>query len=93
VFLAACNATHNLTERLARWLLRVRDVTGSDTFVLTQEFIAEMLGVRRTSVSITAHQLQAGGIISYKPGHISIDTHPTFPRRPVWREVDLAPAR
>ena len=47
---AACNATHNLSERLARWLLRVRDVTGSDSFVLTQEYIAEMLGVGRTSV-------------------------------------------
>jgi len=70
---AACNAAHNLDERLARWLLRVRDVTGSDTFVLTQEFIAEMLGVRRTSVSIVAHQLQQAGLISYRRGHISID--------------------
>jgi CRP-like cAMP-binding protein len=70
---AACNAVHNLQERLARWLLRVRDVTGSDRFELTQEFIAEMLGVRRTSVSIVAHQLQQAGLISYKRGHISID--------------------
>jgi CRP-like cAMP-binding protein len=70
---AACNAVHNLHERLARWLLRVRDVTGGDAFVLTQEFIAEMLGVRRTSVSIVAHQLQQAGLISYRRGHISID--------------------
>jgi CRP-like cAMP-binding protein len=70
---AACNAAHNLEERLARWLLRVRDVTGSDTFELTQEFMAEMLGVRRTSVSIVAHAMQAAGLISYRRGHVSID--------------------
>jgi CRP-like cAMP-binding protein len=69
---AACNAAHNLEERLARWLLRVRDATGSDSFVLTQEFIAEMLGVRRTSVSIVANQLQQAGLISYRRGHITI---------------------
>lgn len=69
---AACNATHNLSERLARWLLRVRDVTGSDSFQLTQEFIAEMLGVGRTSVSIVAHTLQQAGMISYSRGHIRI---------------------
>lgn len=69
---AACNAAHNLHERLARWLLRVRDVTGSDQFVLTQEFIAEMLGVGRTSVSIVAHTLQQAGMINYRRGHISI---------------------
>ena len=70
---AACNATHNLQERLARWLLRVRDVTGSDRYELTQEFIAEMLGVGRTSVSVVAHQWQQAGLISYRRGHISID--------------------
>jgi CRP-like cAMP-binding protein len=70
---AACNATHNLHERLARWLLRVRDVTGSDSFHLTQEYIAEMLGVRRTSVSLTAHAFQQAGIISYRRGHITIE--------------------
>jgi len=70
---AACNAKHNLNERLARWLLRVRDVTFSDSFHLTQEFIAEMLGVGRTSVSVVAHQLQQAGMISYRRGHISID--------------------
>jgi CRP-like cAMP-binding protein len=70
---AACNAMHGLHERLARWLLRVRDVTGSDSFQLTQEFIAEMLGVRRTSVSITAHAFQQAGIISYRRGQIKIE--------------------
>jgi CRP-like cAMP-binding protein len=70
---AACNATHNLPERLARWLVRVRDATGSDSFVLTQEFIAEMLGVGRTSVSIVAHSLQQAGLVSYRRGHIKIE--------------------
>jgi CRP-like cAMP-binding protein len=51
---AACNATHTIEARLARWLLRCRDLQGSDELLLTQEFISEMLGVRRTSVSVVA---------------------------------------
>lgn len=70
---AACNATHTLNERLARWLLHTRDVLGGDSFLLTQEFMAEMLGVRRTSVSIVAHTLQQAGLISYRRGHIKIE--------------------
>jgi CRP-like cAMP-binding protein len=71
---AACNVTHDLQARLARWLLRVRDVTGSDSFVLTQESIAEMLGVGRTSVSITAHTMRQAGLISYRRGQIRVET-------------------
>jgi Crp-like helix-turn-helix domain len=52
---AACNVTHTIEERLARWLLRARDLSQSDTLPFTQEFLAEMLGVRRTSVSVVAH--------------------------------------
>jgi len=70
---AACNACHTLNERLARWLLHTRDVLGSDNFLLTQEFMAEMLGVRRTSVSIVAHALQQAGLVSYRRGHIKIE--------------------
>jgi len=70
---AACNASHTLNERLARWLLHTRDVLGGDSFLLTQEFMAEMLGVRRTSVSIVAHTLQQAGLISYRRGHIKIE--------------------
>lgn len=70
---AACNAAHSLNERLARWLMRARDAVGSDSFVLTQEFMAEMLGVRRTSVSIAAHTLQQTGLIYYRRGHIKIE--------------------
>ena len=69
---AACNATHTVEARLARWLLRCRDLQGSDDFQLTQEFIAEMMGVRRTSVSVVANTLQQAGLIRYSRGHIRI---------------------
>lgn len=69
---AACNATHTIEARLSRWLLRCRDLVGSEDLALTQEFIAQMLGVRRTSVSIVANTLQQAGFIRYKRGHIRV---------------------
>lgn len=69
---AACNATHTVEARLARWLLRCRDLQGSDDLLLTQEFISEMMGVRRTSVSVVANTLQQAGLIRYRRGHIRI---------------------
>jgi CRP-like cAMP-binding protein len=69
---AACNITHNIEERLARWLLRARDLSRSDTLPFTQEFLAEMLGVRRTSVSVVAHTLQRAGFLKYARGRIQI---------------------
>jgi CRP-like cAMP-binding protein len=69
---AACNAIHTIEARLSRWLLRCRDLTGSEDLPLTQEFIAQMLGVRRTSVSIVANTLQQAGLIKYKRGHIRV---------------------
>jgi CRP-like cAMP-binding protein len=69
---AACNASHSVEARLSRWLLRTRDLTGSDTLELTQEFLAQMLGVRRTSVSLVAHMLQNAGFIRYRRGHVEI---------------------
>jgi len=69
---AACNATHTIEARLSRWLLRCRDLIGSEDLALTQEFVAQMLGVRRTSVSIVAHTLQQAGLIRYKRGHIRV---------------------
>ena len=69
---AACNATHTIEARLARWLLRSRDLQGSDDLVLTQEFLAEMLGVRRTSVSVIANTFQQAGFIRYSRGHIRV---------------------
>jgi CRP-like cAMP-binding protein len=69
---AACNATHTLEARLSRWLLRCRDLLASDEIALTREFVAEMLGVRRTSVSVVANTLQQAGLIKYKRGHIRL---------------------
>jgi len=69
---AACFSRHRLESRLARWLLRARDLQGSDEFTLTQEYLAGMLGVRRTSVSLVAHTLQTAGLISYRRGHIKL---------------------
>jgi CRP-like cAMP-binding protein len=69
---AACNAVHSLDQRLARWLLRVQDVTGSDSFKVTQDFMANMLGVRRTSVSMVAHALREAHLIDYQRGKMTI---------------------
>jgi CRP-like cAMP-binding protein len=69
---AACNAAHTLEARLSRWLLRCRDLLGSEDIPLTQEFLAQMLGVRRTSVSLVAHTLQQAGLIRYRRGHIRV---------------------
>jgi CRP-like cAMP-binding protein len=69
---AACNATHTLEERLSRWLLRCRDLLDSDDIPFTQEFLAEMLGVRRTSVTFVASALQKSGLIRYRRGHIRL---------------------
>ena len=69
---AACNATHVIESRLSRWLLRAADLHGSAQLPLTQEYIAQMLGVRRTSVTVVARTLQEAGMISYKRGKIKL---------------------
>lgn len=69
---AACNATHPIESRLSRWLLRAADLCGSDELPLTQEYIAQMLGVRRTSVSVVAGTLQQAGMIRYRRGRIQL---------------------
>jgi CRP-like cAMP-binding protein len=69
---AACFASHNVQARLCRWLLRARDLSDSDTLSFTQEYLAEMLGVRRTSVTVDAHTLQRAGMIKYARGKIQI---------------------
>ncbi len=69
---AACNATHVIESRLARWLLRAADLHGSPELPLTQEYIANMLGVRRTSVTLVARTLQEAGMIHYSRGHIRL---------------------
>ena len=69
---AACNATHTAEERLTRWLLMCSDTVSSTELRLTQEFMAEMLGTRRATVSVSAMVLQNEGFIKYSRGHIKI---------------------
>jgi CRP-like cAMP-binding protein len=73
---AACNATHTSEERLSRWLLMCQDRIESEELRLTQEFIAEMLGTRRATVSVAAMVLQSDGYIKYNRGHIRIIDRP-----------------
>jgi CRP-like cAMP-binding protein len=70
--LGACNRLHGAEQRLARWLLMLRDRAESDTFLLTQEFMATMLGARRTTVTLAAGTLQRHGLIQYSRGKIHI---------------------
>ncbi len=68
----ACNALHTIEQRAARWLLATQDRVGEDEVLLTQEFLAEMLGVQRTYVTRVAKALQAAGVIRYQRGRITI---------------------
>jgi CRP-like cAMP-binding protein len=68
---AACNAAHTLQARTCKWLLRMHDLVGVD-LPLTQEFLAQMMGVRRTSVTDVAGDLQRAGMITYSRGRIHI---------------------
>jgi len=69
---AACNHFHSLEQRCCRWMLMTHDRMHSDQFLLTQEFLAMMLGVRRTGVSAAASTLQRAGLIRYKRGNVTI---------------------
>ncbi len=68
----ACNGHHPANERCARWLLMAHDRVEGDVLLLTQEFLSQMLGLRRGSVTIAASALQEAGFISYSRGHITI---------------------
>lgn len=69
---AGCNGLHSTEQRCARWLLATQDRSGSDEFPLTQELLAEMLGVRRQSISAIASSLQRMGIVRYSRGQMTI---------------------
>jgi CRP-like cAMP-binding protein len=69
---AACAHLHKVEQRCCRWLLMTRDRMPSDEFLLTQEFLGMMLGVRRPSVSLTMTDLQKAGLIEYSRGRVKI---------------------
>ena len=68
----ACNALHSVEARFCRWLLSCHDRIDSDRVSLTQEFLADMLGVQRTTVTVVARTLQASGLIRYSRGVVDI---------------------
>ena len=70
--IATCNRLHGVEERLARWLLMTADRVGSDALPLTQEFLSQMLGSTRSTVTIAAGILQKAGLISYSRGNVKI---------------------
>jgi len=69
---AACNRLHTNEERLSRWLLMSHDRVGVDEFAITHEFLGQMLGSRRATVTLSAGVLQAAGLIRYHRGHVAI---------------------
>jgi CRP-like cAMP-binding protein len=73
---AVCNGRHTLEERLARWLLMEHDRAEGDQFAMTHEFMAMMLGVRRSGVTVTAGALKQAGLISYRNGQMTILDRP-----------------
>jgi CRP-like cAMP-binding protein len=72
----ACNALHSVEARFCRWLLTCRDRISSDQMALTQEFLADMLGVQRTTVTVVARALQEKGYIRYRRGVVDIVDRP-----------------
>ena len=72
---AACNRLHSHEQRLSRWLLMSRDRAGVDTFTITPEFLGQLLGGRRSTVSVAAGILQAAGLIIYQRGVLTVVDH------------------
>jgi len=68
----ACNTLHAVEERTARWLLMTHDRAGKDEFLLTHEFLSELLGVRRQTISLTAGTLQRAGLVTYRRGLLRV---------------------
>ena len=71
--LAACNGLHEVEDRLARWILMVQDRLGAQELPLTQEFLGQMLGARRATVTMSAGNLQRAGLIEYRRGLIRVE--------------------
>ncbi len=68
----ACNAIHGVEARLARRLLRLRNMSGQTRLTVTQEVLAEMLGIRRNAVSLVAHAMQQANLIRYSRGVLEV---------------------
>ena len=68
----ACNLLHTIEERCARWLLMTYDHVGQATFALTQQFLAQMLGVRRAAVNLALGLLKRAGLITYRRGRLQV---------------------
>ena len=71
-YLAVCNSMHHAQQRFSRWLLTCADLTNREHLPLTHEFLGQMLGANRTTVSLLAHSLKKAGLISYSRGKIEI---------------------
>jgi CRP-like cAMP-binding protein len=74
--IAACNRHHTLEQRLCRWILSCLDRVPANELTVTQEMIANMLGVRREGITEAAGKLQKAGLIHYSRGHITVDDRP-----------------
>jgi CRP-like cAMP-binding protein len=76
-----CNRLHEVEGRLARWLLTSADRSETETLHLTQEFLSQMLGVQRSTITVAAGELQRAGLIGYSRGHIQILDRPGLTSR------------
>ena len=71
-----CNRLHSAQQRYARWVLLTQDRVGGDEFPITQEFLAQMLGVTRPTISLVGQELQGAGLIHYAQGRLTVDNRP-----------------
>lgn len=78
--LTACNTWHTIEQRLCRWLLIAHDRVRADQFEITQEFLSQMLGAHRQSVTLAASSLQRRGLIRYSRGKLRVLDHPGLQR-------------
>ena len=79
--IAVCNACHTVAQRFCSWLLRALDESGASELQITQEYIAELLGVQRASISTVASRLQRDAILQYRRGHVCVLDRPALEQR------------